>query len=60
MLSAVNQGDVVVTGAAGVDTWIRIGVNFLVPFCVASFGFLAARRIPTDRTNGPHPPDRPR
>ena len=60
VLSAVNQGDVVVTGAAGVDTWVRIGVNFLVPFCVASFGFLAARRTPADQTNEPPPPDRPR
>jgi hypothetical protein len=27
-------------------TWVRIAVNYLVPFLVASFGFLAARRTP--------------
>lgn len=60
VLSAVNQGDVVVAGAAGADTWVRVGVNFLVPFCVASFGFLAARRSPKELTDKPPPPDRPR
>ncbi len=46
VLSAVNQGDVLVSGAAGGSTWIRIAVNYLVPFLVASFGFLSARRVP--------------
>ncbi len=46
VLSAVNQGDVVLAGAAGLSTWVRIAVNYLVPFLVASFGFLAARRVP--------------
>lgn len=26
-------------GAAGAETWVRVAVNFLVPFCVASIGF---------------------
>jgi hypothetical protein len=46
VLSAVNQGDVVLGGDAGLSTWVRIAVNYLVPFLVASFGFLAARRTP--------------
>lgn len=46
VLSAVNQGDVVLGGDAGAATWVRIGVNYLVPFLVAGFGFLAARRAP--------------
>ncbi len=45
VLSAVNQGDVLLAGA-GIGTWVRVGVNYLVPFCVASFGFLSARREP--------------
>ncbi len=45
VLSAVNQGDVLLAGA-GPGTWVRVAVNYLVPFCVASFGFLAARRAP--------------
>jgi hypothetical protein len=34
ILSAVNQGDVLL-GGAGPGTWVRVAVNFLVPFCVA-------------------------
>lgn len=52
VLSAVNQGHLLLGGDAGAGTWIRIGVNFLVPFCVASVGFLAACRSPE-----PEPPD---
>lgn len=44
VLSTVNQGDVLLAGAAGTVTWVRIAVNYLVPFCVASVGFLAACR----------------
>lgn len=46
VLSAVNQGDVLLAGAGGVVTWVRVAVNYAVPFCVASTGFLAARRAP--------------
>jgi hypothetical protein len=44
ILSAVNQGHLVFGGDAGAGTWVRIAVNFFVPFCVASIGFLAACR----------------
>ncbi len=44
LLSAVNQGDVLLAGA-GPGTWVRVAVNYLVPFCVASVGFLSARRV---------------
>ncbi|WP_300008300.1 haloacid dehalogenase type II [Pseudonocardia sp.] len=47
ILSAVNQGDVLLAGA-GPGTWVRVAVNYLVPFCVASLGFLSARRVPAD------------
>lgn len=50
ILSAVNQGETIVDGSATWLTWVRVGVNYCVPFCVASIGFLAACRIP--------PPDR--
>lgn len=46
VLSAVNQGEVLLAGAAGAPTWVRVAVNYLVPFCVASFGYLSARRAP--------------
>lgn len=44
ILSALNQGDVVLDSRAGAVTWVRIGVNYVVPFLVASVGFLSARR----------------
>lgn len=44
ILSAVNQGSVLFDGQATVATWVRIIVNYLVPYCVASIGYLAARR----------------
>lgn len=48
LLSAVNQGHVLLGGAAGTGTWVRVAVNFLVPFCVASIGFLSACRVRPD------------
>ncbi|MGQ0573608.1 MAG: nitrate/nitrite transporter NrtS [Pseudonocardia sp.] len=53
ILSAVNQGDVLLGGAAGPGTWVRVAVNFVVPFCVASIGFLSACRVrPVDDPPG--------
>ncbi|WP_072690413.1 nitrate/nitrite transporter NrtS [Rhodococcus marinonascens] len=46
VLSVVNQGSIVVDGTADGGTWVRVLVNYLVPFCVASVGYLAARRRP--------------
>jgi hypothetical protein len=53
LLSAVNQGAVIVSGHIGAVTWARIAVNYLVPFLVASAGYLSARRRLAP------PPDRP-
>lgn len=52
LLSAVNQGDVLLAGDASAATVIKVGVNYVVPFTVASIGFLGARRAPLD---GPGP-----
>jgi hypothetical protein len=46
VLSAVNQGAVIAGGDATWATWVRVGVNYLVPFLVASVGFLSACREP--------------
>lgn len=48
ILSMVNQGDVLLAGAVGTGTWVRVAVNFLVPFCVASIGFLSGCRVRLD------------
>lgn len=53
ILSAVNQGDVILGGRASGTTWLRIAVNYLVPFAVASIGFLSARKsVHTPPTRG--------
>lgn len=43
VLSLVNQGSVIAGGDATPATWIRVAVNYLVPFLVASTGWLSAR-----------------
>ena len=40
-LSLLNQGHLV---ASGHPPWVKLGLNYLTPFIVASLGFLAARR----------------
>lgn len=52
MLSVVNQGYLIADGAATAGTWIRVAVNFLVPYVVASIGCLSGRR----RTDTGEPP----
>ena len=44
VLSLVNQGSVIFGGRATSATWIRVGANYVVPFCVSSFGFLTATK----------------
>lgn len=45
VLSLVNQGSVIVGGAANAGTWLRVAVNYTVPFLVASIGYLSGRRV---------------
>jgi hypothetical protein len=44
LLSLVNQGSVIVSGNASAATWVRVVVNYIVPFCVSSAGFFSCRR----------------
>jgi hypothetical protein len=44
ILSLVNQLAVILDGKATYATWLRVGPNTLVPFCVSSIGFLTATR----------------
>ena len=50
LLSVVNQGAVMAAGHAGVTTWVRVAVNYVVPFIVSSIGYLAPFRTP--KTSG--------
>ena len=44
ILSLVNQGALMIDGEANIATWVRIAVNYLVPYVVSSIGYLAAFR----------------
>ncbi len=44
ILSLINQLGVFIDGRANYATWIRVGANYLVPFCVSSTGFLTATK----------------
>jgi hypothetical protein len=44
ILSLVNQGSVVAGGDATIATWVRVFVNYLVPFCVSSAGYFSGQR----------------
>ncbi len=44
VLTAINQGGVIAGGDANLATWIRCGLNFVVPFVVANAGLLSGRR----------------
>lgn len=44
VLSAINQADVLVSGAATGRTAVKIALNFVVPFLVSNLGVLTATR----------------
>lgn len=44
LLVLVNQGSVLFAGEATGTTWVRVLVNYVVPFCVSSAGFYGSRR----------------
>lgn len=44
LLTAINQGGVLLGGRATAVTWIRCGLNFLVPFLVSNAGLISGRR----------------
>lgn len=52
LLSAVNQGSVIVEGHVGTLAWIRIATNYIVPFFVSSVGYLAPSREKRSRSRG--------
>lgn len=44
VLTLINQGAVIAAGDATAATWLRCGLNFLVPFLVSNAGLLSGRR----------------
>ena len=49
ILSLANEGDAVFQGRFTLVVVVRMVTNYVVPFCVASFGYLAASRRSTER-----------
>lgn len=45
ILSIVNQGSVILDGDATRMTWVRVAVNYLIPFLVSSIGYIAPFRL---------------
>lgn len=44
VLTLINQADVIIGGDAASATWIKVGLNFCVPFVVSNLGLLAGKR----------------
>jgi hypothetical protein len=44
LLTVINQSGVIVAGDATTVTWVRCGLNFVVPFLVSNAGPLRGRR----------------
>jgi hypothetical protein len=44
ILTLINQGDVIIGGDASALTWVKVGLNFCVPFVVSNLGLLAGKR----------------
>ena len=44
ILSTINEGVQIATGHASSSTWTRVGLNFVVPYFVASVGYLTPLR----------------
>jgi hypothetical protein len=47
VLTSINQLDVILSGAATTLTWLKCGMNFVVPFIVSNLGLLSGRRSET-------------
>lgn len=44
LLTIVNQGAVIIAGDATLATWLRTAANYLIPYTVASIGYLSPFR----------------
>jgi hypothetical protein len=48
ILTAINQGNVILGGDATTLTWVKTGLNVCVPFVVSNLGLLTGRRAKAD------------
>ncbi len=42
VLFVINQFDVVISGRATALLWVKVGLTYLVPFCVSNYGMVVA------------------
>ena len=42
VLFFINQFDVVISGRATPLVWLKVGITYLVPFCVSNYGIVVA------------------
>jgi hypothetical protein len=45
LLNAINEFDVILNGDADWLTWVKVGLNFIVPFVVSNLGLLSSRAL---------------
>jgi len=47
ILFTINDLDLVLSGSATAGVWLKIGLTYIVPFCVSNYGILVAnhRRV---------------
>ncbi len=50
ILTAINQGDVILAGEA--PDLVKAGLTYMVPYCVATYGAVTAKRAAWRRQNG--------
>jgi hypothetical protein len=43
VLTGINQLDVILAGNSTTSTWVKCGLNFVVPFVVSNLGLLSGR-----------------
>ena len=56
VLSAINEGARIASGHTAWPTWVQVGLNFVVPFVVSSYGYLTAQTRPVDQRRPAGPP----
>ncbi len=50
LLTAINQGDFILAGQS--PDLVKVGLTYLVPYCVATYGAVTAKRSAWRRHNG--------
>ena len=52
ILTLINQADVIIAGDAEALTWVKVGLNYCVPFVVSNLGLLAGKRAEAEHQSG--------